>query len=302
MPVLSLMKFFDEVQEALATGKPVVALETAVLTHGLPRPFNLKVARECEAAVREAGAVPATVAVFEGEIRAGLGAAELERLAGDTKAEKCGARDLGALVARGVSGGTTVSGTLAVAAAAGIPVMSTGGIGGVHRGEGAVFDISADLPQLARSQVTVVCAGAKAILDLPRTFEHLETLGVPVLGHGTGEFPGIYVKETGLRLAHRFDSVTDLARAIKAYRAGRYQGGILVVQPPPESLSSQELEEALGRAMVRQAEQGITGPGTTPFLLAALAEETGGRTLEINRGLLVACARLAGEIARAVNS
>ncbi len=303
------MKISSEVREALASRRPVVALETAVLTHGLPRPLNLEVARECEAAVRQAGAVPATVAVLDGEIRVGLAPEELERLAADSRAGKCAARDLGALVAAGRSAGTTVSATLAVSAVAvaakgasldvaGIAVMSTGGIGGVHRGDGS--DVSADLAQLARSPVLVVSAGAKAILDLPRTLERLETLGVPVLGYGADEFPGFYTRETGLRLEHRFDTPEAIARAVVIYRQLGYQGGILVAQPPPESMGPQELESALERVLARAKEKGISGPATTPFLLAALAEETGGRTLELNRKLLVANARLAGEIACAL--
>jgi len=290
------MRISDEIREALASRRPVVALETAVVTHGLPRPLNLEVARECEAALRQARAVPATVAVLDGEIRVGLAADELQRLATDCRAGKCAARDLGALAAQGLSAGTTVSATLAVAAAAAITVMSTGGIGGVHRGDAS--DVSADLPQLARSPVLVVSAGAKAILDLPRTLERLETLGVPVLGYGTDEFPGFYTRETGLRLEHRFDTPETLVRAAHAYRRLGYQAGILVVQPPPESLAREELETALERALSRAREKGITGPATTPFLLAALAEETHGRTLELNRKLLVANARLAGEIAK----
>ena len=289
------MRISDEVREALASRRPVVALETAVVTHGLPRPMNLEVARECEAAVRRAGAVPAGVAVFEGEVRVGLAPEEMERLANDQGAGKCAARDLGALAAAGRSGGATVSATMAVAAAVGVAVMSTGGIGGVHLGDG--FDISADLPQLARSPVLVVSAGAKAILDLARTLEYLETLGVPVLGYGTNQFPRFYVRETGLRLAHRFDTPEAVARAAAAYRALGYTGGILVAQPPPESLPREELEKALDSAVARATGQKISGPALTPFLLAALAEETGGRTLELNRKLLVANARLAGEIA-----
>jgi pseudouridine-5'-phosphate glycosidase len=275
-----------------------IALESAVITHGLPRPLNLQVARECEAGVRETGAEPATIAVLDGVIRVGLTSEELQRLANDQQARKCAARDLGALVAAGWSGGTTVSATLVIAAQAGIAIMSTGGIGGVHGG--GASDVSADLHQLTRSPVTVVCCGAKAILDLPRTVEYLDTLGVPVLGFGTDEFPGFYVRETGLRLAHRFDTPEELAPAITAYRRAGYPGGILAVQPPPESLTPGDLQKALEPALDRAARQGISGAAVTPFLLAALAEATSGRTLEINRRLLSANARLAAEIGKAM--
>lgn len=280
--------------------QPVVALESAVITHGLPRPLNLQVARECEAAVREAGASPATIAVLDGRVRVGLEAAELERLAGDITACKCAARDIGALVAAGRSGGTTVSGTLGIAAAAGIEVMSTGGIGGVHRGGHG--DVSADLHQLARSPVTVVTSGAKAILDLPRTLEYLDTLGVPALGYRTAEFPGFYTSETGLSLSHRLDSVAGVADAVRAYRNHGYRAAILVVQPPPGGMPAAELEQAIQGCLTKASEKGIAGSAVTPFLLASLAEATSGRTLEINRRLLVANARLAAEIAYALHA
>jgi len=273
----------------------MVALESAVITHGLPRPLNLEVARECEEAVREAGAKPVTIAVLDGRVRPGLDAADLERLAADTTATKCAARDIGALVASGRNGGTTVSGTLAIASAAGIEVMSTGGIGGVHRGQDG--DVSADLHQLARSPVTVVTTGAKAILDLPRTLEYLDTLGIPVLGYRTAQFPGFYTAETGLSLSHRFDSVPAVVKAISSYRSSGYGAAILVVQPPPDGMQAVDLEQALQGCLAKASEEGITGAAVTPFLLASLAKATSGRTLEINRRLLVANARLAAEIA-----
>ena len=275
--------------------EPLVALETAVVTHGLPRPLNLEVARECEAAVLDGGARPVTIAVLDGRVRAGLEPAELERLAADTTACKCAARDIGALVATGRNGGTTVSGTLAIAAAAAIEVMSTGGIGGVHRGPDG--DVSADLHQLSRSPVTVVSTGAKAILDLPRTLEYLDTLGVPVLGYQTAEFPGFYTAETGLRLSHRFDSIPAVVAAIHVYRSNGYGAAILVVQPPPGGMAATDLEEALKDCLAGASDAGVTGAAVTPFLLAALAAATSGRTLEINRRLLVANAKLAAEIA-----
>lgn len=260
--------------------------------------MNLEVAKECEEAVRQAGAKPATVCVFRGRVCVGMSAGEMERLAADPAAHKCAARDIGAVAAAGLNGGTTVSGTLAIAAGAGIKVMSTGGIGGVHRGD--VGDVSADLLQLTRSEVTVVSTGAKAILDLPRTLEALDTMGVPVLGYGTDEFPGFYTAETGLRLTHRVDTVKQAVAAIRTYRDTGYHGGILVVQPPPVSMPAKDLEEVLGQSLLCAVEQGIRGADVTPFLLASLADASGGRTLEINRQLLSANARLAGEIAVAL--
>jgi pseudouridine-5'-phosphate glycosidase len=286
-----------EVAAALAQGEPVVALESTVIAHGLPRPQNLQVAQELEAEVRRGGAVPATIAVLGGELRVGLDAGGLARLAqGGTV--KAAAPDLPAVMARGLDAATTVSATLVAAARAGIRLFATGGIGGVHRGSG--WDVSHDLVALAREPVAVVSAGAKSILDLPRTLEALETLGVPVVGFRTSELPAFYLPSSGLALEHRFDEVDPLARLLDVhFRLLARPGGVLIVQPvaAEAALDADELAEALARADQQAAHAGITGKAVTPFLLARLAEATAGRSVTTNRALLLANARLAAAIA-----
>lgn len=276
--------------------KPRVALESAVITHGLPRPRNLEVARKCEQAVRDAGAEPATIAIFEGRVVVGLSEDELHDLARDERSRKCAVQDIGVLLASGVSAGTTVSATLAIAASAGLAVMSTGGIGGVHFGD---FDISTDLVQLTRSAVTVVCSGAKSILDIPATVQALETLGVPVIGYGTQDFPGFFFADTGEQLAHRLDTAADVARAIKAYRSFGYTGGILLVQPAPDPMSREETDDLLRQAMdaANDEEESPIGQAVTPYLLSKMAELSNGVTLDVNEELLIANAKLAAEVA-----
>jgi len=273
---------------------PRVALESAVITHGLPRPLNLEVAHECEAAVSRAGAVPVTIAIIGGRAAVGLSEDELVELARDTDARKCAVQDIGVLVAAGVRAGTTVSATLALAAGAGLAVMSTGGIGGVHFGS---FDVSGDLLQLTRSAVTVVCSGAKSILDLPATLEALETLGIPVIGYGTDEFPGFYHAETGLALSHRLDTPSAVTEAIRAYRAAGYVGGILLVQPAPDPMSREETDDLVRDAMEKAEADGVSGQQVTPYLLSKMAELSKGVTLDVNRELLVANAALAAQLA-----
>ena len=298
----NILLISEAVRAALDSGSPVVALETAMVTHGLPHPQNLEAAMACHSAVRQAGATPATIAVLEGRVRVGLRSEELERLAAPgSGAAKCAARDLGVATARGFSGGATVSATLAVAAAAGIGFLATGGIGGVHRswGGAASPDVSSDLPQLARSAVTAVCSGAKAFLDLPRTLEYLETLGVPLVGYGTDEFPAFLARGSGLRLAHRVDTPEAVARAVAACRALGYTGSILIANPPPvraaleRSTVEQAVEAALNRALATQ----VRGPEVTPFLLAELVRLSGGESLAANLALLEDNARVAAEIA-----
>jgi len=274
-----------------------VALESAVITHGLPRPMNLEVARECEAAVREGGAEPATIAIIGGQVQVGLSGDELAALAEDTAARKCAVQDIGMVVARGQRGGTTVSAMLAVAAGARIAVASTGGIGGVHYGS---FDVSADLLQMTRSPVTLVCAGAKSILNLAGTLEVLESLGVPVIGYGTEEFPGFFYADSGLPLRHRLDTPVEVATAVAAYRGAGYGGAILVTQPPEDPLSREYVEKALEKATAAAEEEGVTGQDITPFLLTRLADITDGETLAVNRELLRTNAALAGRIALAI--
>jgi pseudouridylate synthase len=274
-----------------------VGLESAVITHGLPRPLNLEVARECETAVREAGAEPATIAILGGKVRVGISDDELVALAEDTEARKCAVQDIGMIVAHGQRGGTTVSATLAIAAGAGIAVASTGGIGGVHYGS---FDVSPDLLQLTRSAVTLVCSGAKSILNLPGTLALLETLGVPVIGYGTDELPGFFYADTGLPLNHRLDTPDEVATAVTAYRSAGYSGAILVTQPPADPLSREYVEKALEKAMAAAEEEGVSGQDVTPFLLTQLADITDGETLQVNRELLRANAELAARIAVAL--
>ncbi len=291
-----------EVQAALAAGGPVVALESALITHGLPRPLNAEVAREIQAAVRAEGALPATVAVLDGEPRVGLTPADLDRLAEDPAARKCATRDLPPALAAGGAGGTTVSATARIAHAAGIAVFATGGIGGVHRGGG--FDVSADLAELGRTPITVVCSGAKSLLDLPATLEVLETRGVTVLGFGTDRFPAFYVADSGLPVAARVADPADVARVAQARDRLGLPGAILATVPLPaaDALDSGEVDALTRQATSEAAAAGITGPAVTPWVLARMAELSGGRTLAANRALLVNNARVAARIAIALGA
>jgi len=291
-----------EVRDAIASGRPVVALETSVVAQGLPRPHNLEAALACEQAVRDAGAVPAATAVVDGVLRVGLARSDLERLATETGLLKLGSRDLCVAVAQKRTGGTTVSATCELAAAAGIRLFATGGIGGVHRGVERDWDISQDLQALARFPVAVVCAGAKSILDLPKTLEHLEALGVPVVGVGTGEFPAFFSARSGLPLEHRVEGADGAAAVVHARLSRLGQGGMILAQPPPpDSALPRDLVEAeIHRALKEATQQGVTGKEVTPFLLGRVAALTGGRSLAVNLALLVNNARLAGEVAVAL--
>ncbi|GMR11031.1 MAG: pseudouridine-5'-phosphate glycosidase [Anaerolineae bacterium] len=282
----------------MAEGRPIVALESAVITHGLPRPINLELARRMEAEVRKAAAVPAIAAVLDGVAKLGLAPEELERLSLDVQAVKISRRDFGWARAAGRSGGTTVAGAMIMARAAGVPIFATGGIGGVHRGGG--MDVSADLPELAQTPVAVVCSGAKAILDLPRTIEWLETAGVPVIGYQTEEFPGFYSRNSGLPVSARADSPADVARILRTHWELPSAGGLLIGVPCPESdaIPPEELQEAL-----RQAEteaRNVSGAALTPFLLSRMSEFTGGRSLGANLALLRNNAQVAAKIAVAM--
>lgn len=293
----------EEVREALAEGRGVVALESTILCHGLPYPKSLETHRAAEAAVRREGAVPALVAVVDGVPRAGLDDAGAEALARDgSRVRKATTRDLGLHAARGESGATTVAATMAIAAAAGIRVFATGGIGGVHRGAGETFDVSADLLELSRTRVVVVAAGAKAVLDLPKTLEALETLGVPVVGFGTSELPAFWIRSSGLPLEVRCDDAVEVARLARAHWAWPASGGLLVANPVPAeaALPRSAVDAAIGRSLDAAKAQGISGKAVTPFLLARLAEETEGRTLAANEALVVSNAGLAGRIAVAL--
>jgi pseudouridine-5'-phosphate glycosidase len=280
----------------------VVALESTLITHGLPRPKNLEVARALEAAVREAGAIPATIAILGGQITVGLTDEQLGYLAGAENVRKCSRRDLPVVVGRGEDGATTVAGTMMAAHMAGIRVFATGGIGGVHRGH--PFDVSADLLELGRTPVTVVCAGAKAILDLPLTLEVLETQGVPVIGYGTDEFPAFYSRSSGLPVDVRCDTPEEVAAIAQSRDALELPGGILVAVPIPteDELPSNEAEDAIERALAEAETQAITGKSVTPFLLARVSELTGETSLRANIALLLNNARVAAAIASALNN
>ncbi|MEW6568980.1 MAG: pseudouridine-5'-phosphate glycosidase, partial [Chloroflexota bacterium] len=289
-----------EVQQALLAGTPVVALETTVITHGLPRPANLEMGLALEEEVRRAGAVPATVGVVEGQVRVGLTRAELERLAATQEVVKVSRRDLGVVRARRQDGGTTVAATMLAAHAAGIRLLATGGIGGVHRGQGG--DVSADLPELARTPVAVVCSGAKSVLDLPRTLEWLETAGVPVLGWRTDDFPAFFWRSSGLPVSARVDDATSAAVVLEAHWSAGLESGVVISVPCPEAetVPHQQVEAALAEAIASAEQAGIRGKDLTPFLLARLAERTGGTTLRANLALLRNNARVAAEIAWAL--
>lgn len=299
-----LLAISDEVAAALANGNPVVALESTIISHGLPRPRNLEVAKRLETVVRESGAVPATVAVLAGRIRVGLTEEDLILLAESDAMSKISRRDLAAVLARGGEGATTVSATMIAAHLAGIGVFATGGIGGVHRGAERSFDISADLKELARTPVAVVCAGAKAILDLPKTLEALETLGVPVIGHGTDTLPAFWCRSSALRVPHRLDSPAEIAALLRVQEQLGDSTGTLIVNPIPAevALSNEVVEQALDEALVAAETDGIGGAAVTPFLLSRLNEITKGGSLEANVALVENNARLAARIAVAMTS
>lgn len=286
-----------EVSRARRGGRPIVALESAVITHGLPRPANLQLARALEQVVREQGVVPATVAILDGKVRVGLSDAQLERLAGEDGARKISRRDFGIALARGENGGTTVAGTLIAARQVGIRVFATGGIGGVHRH--AAFDVSADLPELGRSPLIVVCAGAKSILDLPATLEVLETMGVAVLGYQTDEFPAFYSASSGLPVNVRVESAQDVVRIAREHWQMGLESALLVVQPPPAetALAQEQVEEAIQAAMAEAEKTQIRGAAVTPFLLDWVSRLSGGASLQANLALLQNNARLAAQIA-----
>lgn len=294
----------EDVAAALQAGQPVVALESTVIAHGLPRPQNLETARAMEAAVREEGVIPATIAILDGRLVAGLASDQLAAFAATGGIAKVSRADLAAVLATRVSGATTVAATMLIAARAGIRVFATGGIGGVHRGAELSFDISADLPEIARTPVAVVCAGAKAILDLPRTLEVLETLGVPVAGYRTNKFPAFYVEDSGLPLQSRVDTPSEAARLMQLHWQLGLTSGIVFCNPPPSAsaLRKQEVDAWIAQALQAAAVAGIRGKAVTPYLLDYLAKASGGKTLETNIALLVNNARVAAQIAKAYSA
>lgn len=297
-----MIRISPAVEQAVRERRPVVAPESTVLAHGLPRPRNLEVGRALEDAVRAGGALPATVGVIAGTPTVGLSADEVERMASVDGILKLSTRDIAVPVARRGDGATTVAATMWLAARAGVEVFATGGIGGVHRGEAR--DVSADLTELGRTLMVVVCAGAKAILDLPATREALETAGVLVVGFGTDELPAFYSRESGISVDVRVDSAGEAAALWRAHRDLGLPGAVLVcVPPPPEhALPADEVEGAIADALRRADHEGIRGKEVTPFLLRAVAEATGGRSLEANVALLRNNARVGAEIAAAIHA
>lgn len=296
---MSIAVCSHEVAEARKNGVPVVALESTIVTHGMPHPQNLETARRVEAAVREAGAVPATIAVMEGKLRIGLSDDALERLANSADAAKLSRADLALCLARGGTGSTTVAATMIAARIAGLATFATGGIGGVHRGAETSFDISADLQELAQSPVTVVCAGAKAILDLPKTLEVLESLGVPVIAFGQDSFPAFWSSTSSLPAPQRMDSPREIALAHRLRADLGLPGGQLVANPISASAEIPEAEIAplIERATAEAEAAGIAGKALTPFLLDRIRDLTGGRSLSANIALVISNARLAAAIA-----
>ena len=299
-------KFLDispEVKEALEAGKPVVALESTIISHGMPYPQNVETALNVERIIRENGAVPATIAIIGGRLKAGLSPEEIEYVGKNgAKVVKASRRDLPVLVARGADGATTVTTTMIIAHMAGIKVFATGGIGGVHRGAETTMDISADLEELGQTPVMVVCAGAKSILDIGLTLEYLETKGVPVIGFGTSELPAFYTRHSGFGVDYRIDTPEELAAAFAAQREMGLQAGMLVANPIPEEYSMDEelINSAIAKAVAESEDLGIHGKATTPFLLAKVKELTGGDSLDSNIQLVYNNARLAARTAAAL--
>ena len=293
-----------EVAAARAQARPIVALESTIITHGMPYPRNLETAQAVEAAVRQAGAVPATIAVLDGQLHAGLSEGQLQGLAQAKGVAKLSRADMAACMVTGGTGATTVAATMIGAHLAGIEVFATGGIGGVHQGAELSFDISADLQELAQTPVTVVCAGAKAILDLPKTLEVLETLGVPTIAYGQDDFPAFWSRRSGLRAPLRMDRAAQIAAAHRLRAQMGLRGGQLVANPVPEAseIPSRELAQAIAIANADAQAKGIQGKAVTPFLLARILDLTGGRSLETNIALVLNNARLAAEIAHALAS
>lgn len=297
-----LLNISPEVEAALKEKRAVVALESTVIAHGLPRPQNLETAQRLEAIVRESGATPATIAILKGRLSVGLSLEQLRYLAEGDDILKVSRRDLPVAVARGLDGATTVATTMWIAHEAGIEVFATGGIGGVHRG--ALPDVSADLPELARTQMTVVCSGAKVVLDLPATREWLETYGVTVIGYGCDEMPAFYSRQSGLPVDARADSAVEAARIITARRQLKLEGATLLTVPVPEAaeVPAQLLQETLDEALGEAERKRVGGRELTPFLLSRMAERSGGATLRANIELLANNARVAAEVAIALSS
>ena len=298
--VNSTLDIGPEVAAAISAGKAVVALESTIISHGMPYPQNVETALLVEETVRQAGAVPATIAILNGRLKAGLTVEEIQRLGKrGTDVVKCSRRDLPFIVARKQDGATTVAATMIIAAMAGIRVFATGGIGGVHRGFEDTLDVSADLDELAHTNVAVVCAGIKSVLDIGRTLEYLETKGVAVVGFQTDTLPAFYTRESAYPVDYRVESVAEVAAAIAAKREMGLDGGMVIAVPIPEehALESDEINDVIEEALVEMGRLGITGKETTPFLLGRISEKTGGKSLAANIQLVINNARIAAEIA-----
>jgi pseudouridine-5'-phosphate glycosidase len=296
------LQLIPEVVEALAQGRPVVALESTIISHGMPYPQNVETARQVEALIRAEGAVPATIAVFGGRLHVGLTAEELERLGTAKEVVKVSRRDLPHVLATGTTGATTVAATMIAAHLAGIRMFVTGGIGGVHRGAETSFDISADLMELAQTPVAVVCAGAKSILDLGLTLEYLETHGVPVIGYGTDRFPAFFTRDSGLPVDFRLEGPEAVARLLSTQWSLGFSGGAVVANPIPEdcAMEKEEIDGIIDRALKEAARQDVTGKRVTPFLLDRIKQLTGGRSLTANIALVKHNAVVGARIARAL--
>lgn len=294
------LEISQEVKEALDAGKPVVALESTIISHGMPYPQNVDTALRVEEVVRQNGAVPATIAIIGGKLKCGLSKDEIEYLGKKGQdVKKCSRRDLPVIMSQKMDGATTVTATMIIAAMAGVKVFATGGIGGVHRGAESTMDISADLEELSQTPVMVVCAGAKAILDIGRTLEYLETKGVPVIGYGTEDLPAFYTRKSGYKVDYRLDTPKEIAEAFAAQRGAGLKGGMLVTNPIPSkhSMKEDEISDAIDQAVAEAEKQGIKGNESTPFLLSKVREITGGESLEANIELVFNNAKLAAETA-----
>jgi pseudouridine-5'-phosphate glycosidase len=297
----SAIKYSAEVSEAIAAGKPIVALESTIISHGLPRPSNLEVAQECERIIRQRGAVPATIAVLDGVIHIGLEANELEAIANRDDIYKASSRDLAIIVALGKSAATTVAATAHIAAFAGIKVFATGGLGGVHRGANETFDESADLTALSQLDMTVVCAGVKSILDVHATLERLETLAIGVVGYKTNRFPGFYLTDSGFEIEHRVDSAEEIAAIIRARKAVQTSNHALIVTNPVEKeMLKSRHDEILASGLANAAREGIEGKYVTPFLLEHFHTASEGESLAINTEIIKSNCALAADIAVAL--
>jgi len=295
------IKLSAEVANALKAGKPIVALESTIISHGLPRPSNLEVALECERIVRDAGAVPATIALLDGKILVGLERSELEAIANRDDISKASIRDLAIIVAQGKSAATTVAATAHIAALAGIHVFATGGLGGVHRGANESFDESADLTALANVDMTMICAGVKSILDVPATLERLETLAITLVGYKTNAFPGFYLTDSGFTVEHRVDSPAEIAAIIKARKdVGTLNKALVVANPVEKEMEKSRHDEILKSGLERADKEGVTGKAVTPFLLEHFHTTSEGESLAINTEIIKANCLLGAQIAVAL--